>query len=70
LSRASIEGWFPKHLWGEMNQTWAGLGQLLNDKEAKRKMASYVDAKVADHHSTWRVADKLKLATIMSAYTP
>jgi hypothetical protein len=70
LSRASIEGWFPKHLWGEMNQTWAGLGQLLNDKEAKRKMASYVDAQVADHHSPWRVADKLKLATIMSAYTP
>jgi endonuclease III len=70
LSRASIEGWFPKPLWGEMNQTWAGLGQLLNDKEAKRKMASYVDAKVADHDSPWRVSDKLKLATIISAYTP
>jgi hypothetical protein len=69
LSRASIEGWFPRALWGEMNQTWAGLGQLLNDAEAKKKIASYVDAKVADDHSPWRVADKLKLAAIFAAYT-
>ena len=52
-----------------MNQTWAGLGQLLNDAGAKRKIALYVDSKVADLHSPWRVADKVKLAAIMSAYT-
>jgi endonuclease III len=69
LSRAAIEGWFPRQLWGEMNQTWAGLGQLLNDAGAKRKIALYVDSKVADLHSPWRVADKVKLAAIMSAYT-
>jgi endonuclease III len=69
LSRAAIEGWFPRHLWGEMNQTWAGLGQLLNDATSKRSIALYVDSKVADLNSAWRVADKLKLAAIMGAYT-
>jgi endonuclease III len=69
LSRAAIEGWFPRHLWGEMNQTWAGLGQLLNDVTSKRSIALYVDSKVADLNSAWRVADKLKLAAIMGAYT-
>jgi hypothetical protein len=29
MCRASMEGWFPRDLWAEMNQTWAGLGQLL-----------------------------------------
>jgi hypothetical protein len=37
LSWAAIEGWFPCQLWGEMNQeTWAGLGQLLNNAGAKQ----------------------------------
>jgi endonuclease III len=69
LSRAAIEGWFPSQLWGEMNQTWAGLGQLLNDATAKRKIAHYVDSKVADISSPWRLADKVKFAAIMGAYT-
>jgi hypothetical protein len=68
FSRAAIKGWFPCRFWGAMNQTWAGLGQLLNDA-AKRKIASYVDQKVADMDSPWRVANKIKFAAIMGAYT-
>jgi hypothetical protein len=39
-ARASIEGWFPKVAWGELNQTWASLGQLLNKKDARKKLQS------------------------------
>jgi hypothetical protein len=35
MCRASMEGWFPRDLCAEMNQTWAGLGQLLNDNKHK-----------------------------------
>jgi hypothetical protein len=40
VARACIEGWFPKIAWGELNQTWAGLGQLLNKKEERKKLPS------------------------------
>jgi endonuclease III len=36
VARAWIEGWFPKVAWGELNQTWAGLGQLLHKKDARK----------------------------------
>jgi hypothetical protein len=40
VARASIEGWFPKIAWGKLNQTWDGLGQLLNKKEDRKKFPS------------------------------
>jgi endonuclease III len=58
LCRAAMEGWFPQQFWSTLNQTWAGLGQLLNDNLAKQKIALNIDEKVADHNSNWRVADK------------
>jgi hypothetical protein len=33
LARACIEGWFPPEKWGELNQQYAGLGQLLRNKD-------------------------------------
>jgi endonuclease III len=36
VARACMEGWFPKIAWSELNQTWAGLGQLLNKKEERK----------------------------------
>jgi endonuclease III len=69
LCRASIEGWFPREFWGTLNQTWAGLGQLLNDPDAKQRIASYIDENVADYTSNWRVADKKKFFSIMEAYS-
>jgi endonuclease III len=56
--RASIEGWFPKQFWSTLNQTWAGLGQLLNESASKQIIAQYIDEQVADYNSPWRVADK------------
>jgi endonuclease III len=40
VTRACMEGWFPKIAWGELNQTWAGLGQLRNKKEERKQLPS------------------------------
>jgi hypothetical protein len=37
VARASVEGWFRKVCWGELNKTWAGLGQLLDKNEERKK---------------------------------
>jgi hypothetical protein len=59
MCRASMESWFPKRYWGTMNQTWAGLGQLLqNDNDAKHCIAQYIDDHVSDYQSRWQVVDK------------
>jgi hypothetical protein len=46
-----MEGWFPHDQWAEMNQTWAGLGQLLNENKHKQSMSAYIDNKVAGFES-------------------
>jgi endonuclease III len=69
LCRAAIEGWFPTEHWSSLNQTWAGLGQLLNVQETKEKIAGYIDEKVSDHFSPWRVCDKKMFVSIMDAYS-
>jgi hypothetical protein len=51
LCLASMEGWFSHGLWEEMNQTWAGLDQLLNDNKHKQSIAAYIDNKLADFDS-------------------
>jgi endonuclease III len=58
MCRASMEGWFPGDLWAGMkNQTWAELGQLLNNKH-KQSMVAYIDNKVSNFDSPQRVVDK------------
>jgi endonuclease III len=69
LCRAAIEGWFPFEHWSSLNQTWAGLGQLLNVQDTKEKIARYIDEKVCDHFSPWRVCDKKMFLSIMEAYS-
>lgn len=69
MCRAAIEGWFPKKYWPTLNQTWAGLGQLLNETSSKQKIAKYIDEQVSDHNSPWRVADKKQFVSIMAAYS-
>lgn len=68
MCRASMEGWFPRDLWAEMNQTWAGLGQLLNDNKHKQTMAAYIDNKVSNFDSPWRVVDKEKFMLLLEVY--
>jgi hypothetical protein len=68
VARASIEGWFPKVAWGELNQTWAGLGQLLNKKDARKKIAEYVDSESKSWTSIWRAADRTAMSLLLKAY--
>jgi hypothetical protein len=60
--------WFPRDLWAEMNQTWAGLGQLLNNNKHKQTMAAYIDNKVSNFDSPWRVVDKEKFMLLLEVY--
>ena len=67
--RAVIEGWFPYRYWSELNQTWAGLGQLLHDEESRRLIANYIDGKASQQENkTWRLADRDTFGTILDYY--
>jgi hypothetical protein len=68
VARACMEGWFPKIAWGELNQTWAGLGQLLNKKEDRKKIAEFVDLQSMSWTSNWRAADRKAMSLILKAY--
>ena len=68
VARACIEGWFPKIAWGELNQTWAGLGQLLNKKDERKKIAEFVDSQSMSWTSDWRAADRKAMSLILKAY--
>jgi hypothetical protein len=51
-----------------MNQTWAGLGQLLNDNKHRQTIAAYIDNKVSNFDSPWRVVDKEKFMLLLEVY--
>jgi endonuclease III len=68
VARAAMEGWFPPSYWMELNQTWAGLGQLLNDQESRKIMANYIDIATSSFDSPWRVADKASFIQILRQY--
>jgi hypothetical protein len=57
VAHGSIERWFPKVAWGELNQAWAGLGQLLNKKEERKKIVEYSDSQLKSWSSNWRAAN-------------
>jgi endonuclease III len=68
VARAAMEGWFPPSYWMELNQTWAGLGQLLNDQQSRIIMANYIDIATSSLDSPWRVADKASFIQILRQY--
>jgi endonuclease III len=68
FARAAIEGWFPKLFWSQLNQTWAGLGQLFRSQEHTSKIAQWVDHQAKDWDSTLRLSDLQKLTLIHGAY--
>ena len=41
LARAIVEGWFPKQKWGELNQQYAGIGQLFRNKNTASKFLQH-----------------------------
>jgi endonuclease III len=68
LARAAMEGWFPPSYWIKLNQTWAGLGQLLKDRKSRVVMAEYVDNETLNFNSPWRVGDKNNFLKILRLY--
>jgi hypothetical protein len=68
VARACMEGWFPKIAWGELNQTWAGLGQLLNKKEEREKIAEFVDLQSMSWTGNWPSADRKAMSHILRGY--
>jgi hypothetical protein len=66
--RGAIEGWFPRELWGSLNVTWAGLGQLMADKGARRRITEYIDDEVADWKSSWRTGDREQMIKGLKVY--
>jgi hypothetical protein len=68
VARACMEGWFPKIAWGELNQIWAGLGQLLNKKEERTKIAKFVDLQSMPWTGNWQSANRKAVSHILRAY--
>ncbi len=68
LARAAIEGWFPPFFWKELNQTWAGLGQLLNEEVSRKAICEFVDAATSDYNTPWRQADKTSFKQLLKKY--
>jgi endonuclease III len=67
FAQAAIEGWFPKSFWGQLNQTWAGLGQLFCSTSDTIKIAEWVDRQAKDWNSTLRLMDVEKITRIHGA---
>jgi endonuclease III len=68
LARASIEGWFPMEFWSQLNQTYAGLGQLLRIDESRKAILNYVDKDTRDWTSKWRLTDLRGMRSLVQAY--
>jgi endonuclease III len=68
LARASIEGWFPPLFWPDLNQTYAGLGQLLRIDESRKTILNYVDREARNWNSKWRLTDLRAIRSLVQAY--
>ena len=68
LARASVEGWFPPLFWPDLNQIYAGLGQLLRIDESRKRILNYVDREARDWDSKWRISDLRAIRTLVQAY--
>jgi hypothetical protein len=68
LCQASIEGWFPKEKWGELNQVYAGLGQLFRDQVNGRKFLIHAWNKCEDPSHPLTYQDFVQLEKIARAY--
>ena len=67
--RAAMEGWFPYKYWAELNQTWAGLGQLLNIEESRSLIVDYIDKETSKmENKKWRQADRDRFGIILDYY--
>jgi hypothetical protein len=68
VARASLEGWFPHVFWAELNQTYAGLGQLLRIDESRKTILNFVDNEARNWESKWRLTDLRAIRSLVKAY--
>ena len=68
LARASVEGWFPPIFWSELNQTYAGLGQLLRIDESRKSILNFVDKEARTWNSKWWLTDLRAIRSLVKAY--
>jgi hypothetical protein len=68
LCQASLEGWFPKDQWGELNQVWSGLGQIFRDKSTGPSFLRSSFLKAEDPLHPFTFADYLRLEKIARIY--
>lgn len=69
LARAAIEGWFPHVFWGQLNSTWAGLGQLFRGgTHTLTEMEKWILREVTDWNSSLRAGDMERLRLIQREY--
>jgi len=64
LARAIVEGWFPKNKWGELNQQYAGLGQLLRNKKTAGKFLQHAWEKSENPNHPFTNEDFMQLEEI------
>jgi endonuclease III len=71
LARAAIEGWFPPVFWGQLNRTWAGLGQLFRGgPDTVTDMEEWIGREVTDWNSSLRVGDMERLKLVQREHQP
>ena len=68
LARASIEGLFPPQFWMQMNQSWAGLGQMLNKSNYQKLILEYVDRESKKWDGKWRQCNQQKMFDTVKQY--
>jgi hypothetical protein len=65
LARAAIEGWFPPVFWGQLNRTWAGLGQLFSGgSDTVTDAEEWIGREVTDWNSSLCVGDMERLQLV------
>jgi hypothetical protein len=64
----SIEGWFPKDKWGELNKVWSGLGQMFREKKTGVAFLKGAFLKSEDPQHPFTYEDYLRLEKIARNY--
>lgn len=69
LAQASIEGWFPKDKWGELNRVYAGLGQIFRDKLTGHNFLEHAFEKSEDPNCPFSYSEYVMLEKIALEYS-
>ena len=69
LCRSGVEGWFPFSEWGDMNRVYAGLGQLLNDKESRQLVVDFFLEQTLAEDSECRKEDFQRILSVAKLYS-